>query len=236
MPRKIRVNAGQKAVSLPNGRIYDGPVEVVLTDDEFGDVKPSLFPTVLTDLGAVDGGVTGVLPVGLYVQASPDANGAQAATLNRELCLPVMNFDSGRLDRLAVRVGGQGTEASVIRLGLRSNDAGKPGAVVVEGTVDATTIGWKELVLDTPIAPGLLWLSLVGQGWTTTAPTFQTAFAPGLPFSVGSARAALDWAIGHSPALSFQENVTGTLAAHATFPAGSSNNLSIPLFALRRSA
>lgn len=55
MSHSIRVNAGHLGVVLPNGRIYDGPVEVVLTDSEFDAIPHDAFATgVLADLAGVD--------------------------------------------------------------------------------------------------------------------------------------------------------------------------------------
>lgn len=61
MSHLVRVNAGQKQVTLTNKRTYDGPADVTLTDDEFARLRPALFPSVLTDLGGGNDPVTGAL-------------------------------------------------------------------------------------------------------------------------------------------------------------------------------
>lgn len=54
MSRSIRVNAGKKSVALPDGRIYDGQVDVTLSDAQFQALGPTVFTSgLLTDMGAV---------------------------------------------------------------------------------------------------------------------------------------------------------------------------------------
>lgn len=54
MGRSVRVNAGNKGVSLSNGRIYDGPVTVTLTDEEWSRLSSNAVSSgVVSDLGAV---------------------------------------------------------------------------------------------------------------------------------------------------------------------------------------
>lgn len=51
MSHQVRVNAGYHSVTLPNGKIYTGPVDVVLSDDEFDQISSTAFDQILTDLG-----------------------------------------------------------------------------------------------------------------------------------------------------------------------------------------
>lgn len=53
MAHLIRVNAGQKNISLSNGKVYDGPVDVTLTDEQYDALRSTLFPSILTNLGPV---------------------------------------------------------------------------------------------------------------------------------------------------------------------------------------
>lgn len=53
MSHKVRVNAGQVKIALPDKNVYDGQVDVTLTDEQYAKIRPALFPTVLTDLGAL---------------------------------------------------------------------------------------------------------------------------------------------------------------------------------------
>lgn len=53
MAHRVRVNSGYTQVALPNGEVYDGPAEVVLSDDEFNRIRPEVFGSVLTDLGSL---------------------------------------------------------------------------------------------------------------------------------------------------------------------------------------
>lgn len=54
MPRKIKVPEGVSQIALTDGRVYTGEVEVVLTDDEFENLAPSLLDSgKVVDLGEV---------------------------------------------------------------------------------------------------------------------------------------------------------------------------------------
>jgi hypothetical protein len=53
MAHIVRVNAGKKGISLPDGNVYDGQVDVTLTDAEYARIHSTLFPSILTDLGSV---------------------------------------------------------------------------------------------------------------------------------------------------------------------------------------
>ncbi len=66
MPRNVEIASGKSNVILPNGRMYNAGDEVVLTDDEWGDVDPALVPGTIIDNGATEeggggGAVTGPL-------------------------------------------------------------------------------------------------------------------------------------------------------------------------------
>lgn len=56
MPRNVEIAAGKYNVTLPNGRLYNAGDEVVLTDDEWGDVDPDLVPGTIIDNGATEEG------------------------------------------------------------------------------------------------------------------------------------------------------------------------------------
>jgi hypothetical protein len=49
----VRVNSGWEQIALPDGRPYDGPVDVTLTDEEFSRIVAAAFDEILTDLGPV---------------------------------------------------------------------------------------------------------------------------------------------------------------------------------------
>src|SRR4051794_20122517 len=54
MSRRIRVNAGHKGITLPNGETYDGEVTVTLTDAQYEAISATAFSSnILTDLGAI---------------------------------------------------------------------------------------------------------------------------------------------------------------------------------------
>lgn len=83
MARRIRINAGQTQVALPNGEVYDttgGEVEVTLTDAEYAKIRPSAFPTILTDLGAIPDVEITDLPSEVATDAEVAAATANLAT------------------------------------------------------------------------------------------------------------------------------------------------------------
>ena len=52
MAHNVLVNSGFTGVTLPNQQTYNGPVTVILSDDEFAAIAPSTFTDgVVTDLG-----------------------------------------------------------------------------------------------------------------------------------------------------------------------------------------
>jgi hypothetical protein len=56
LSRSVRVNAGKKSVTLPNGRTYDGQVDVTLSQADFDRISPTAFTggaPLLTDLGHI---------------------------------------------------------------------------------------------------------------------------------------------------------------------------------------
>jgi hypothetical protein len=54
MSHSIRVPAGRKSITLPDGKMYDGQVDVVLTDAQYLALHPNAFTSgLLVDLGAV---------------------------------------------------------------------------------------------------------------------------------------------------------------------------------------
>lgn len=217
---------------LPQIQFPDGAT--VIYAEVGGGSRQAIY--ALPNYGQADA-LRDVLPVGHYVMSSPSNNGAYNANLNREFCIPLLIFDTGRLDRLGCELSGLGSAGAVFRLGIRANDGGKPSrTVLAEGVVDATAGEWKEIAIDVPIKPGLLWLSIVGQGWTTTAPQFHTANWGPTPFgNIAGALTTMGWARGHGPQTLMQDSVVGTLADHLTVPQGSGVNLPIPLFVVRRS-
>lgn len=52
--KQVIVNSGQEQVSLPNGRVYNGPVTVTLTDEQYDQIPTSAFDGVLSVALAAD--------------------------------------------------------------------------------------------------------------------------------------------------------------------------------------
>lgn len=62
------------------------------------------------------------------------------------------------LTRIGITVTSGADTGRTVRLGLYADSNGRPGEVVVDaGTVDASTTGYKELVIDVTLTPGRYW-------------------------------------------------------------------------------
>lgn len=80
MARTVQIAAGLKTVQLPNGFAYDGGALVVLTDDQYKQIKASLFPGTLIDLGPAADVGDEVVDQGSAVAQVTTANGIDLAT------------------------------------------------------------------------------------------------------------------------------------------------------------
>lgn len=77
---------------------------------------------------------------------------------------------STNLTGLAVNVTTAGSAGAVQRLGARADNAGRPGALIVDlGTVDATTTGVKTIAASIAVAAGVpIWIVSAAQGAPAT--------------------------------------------------------------------
>jgi hypothetical protein len=129
----------------------------------------------------------------------------QGMTLNRLYAMPFFVGRACVLDRLAQRVTVAGASSNTIRLGLYSDDNGKPGALLVDaGTADATTTGVKALTVSVAIAQGLYWLATVAQTGTACSCHGNTTNVkmPGMPTLASDLATHSSWT---------QDSVTGGL-------------------------
>lgn len=105
------------------------------------------------------------LKSGLYY--SPNIGNDLAVTTmgaGNETCLP---FDIGNavtIDRIGIEVT-TFLAATFFRLGVRSDDTGYPGSLLLDaGQVDASSNGFKEIVISLALVPGKYWVSGTVQG------------------------------------------------------------------------
>lgn len=161
-----------------------------------------------------------LLPSGLYVPGVRSMNNAQGLTKNRELCIG-LDLAPQRLARVALAVW-SAAEAFSLRVGIRADQNLQPAAPVKEDVIAVASgsTGWKEttnLAYDHP--GGILWLSIVGQGWATTAPNVRGNSPHHEPFIRPWAQATFltlaNMPLGEGVPLACgrQDNVTGALPA-----------------------
>lgn len=88
---------------------------------------------------------------------------------------PVRIDDPATIDRIRIEVVSAGTAGAVVRVGLYEDDAGIPGALLVDaGTVDATSTGFKDAVVSQLVGPPLVWVGVVHQGGASTKATLRS--------------------------------------------------------------
>jgi hypothetical protein len=151
---------------------------------------------------------------GRYVWV-PAPTSTQAAANNTLTAVPVF-LPPGWIDRLCCEVTAAGSAGSVVRLGAyKFNPTGFPvGALLADGgTVDATTIGAKEVTVSIYHPGGLIFLAGVAQGGPTTNPTLRIFSQPQyVPHgSLTSASTRNCWQGGASGALPDPYPTTATL-------------------------
>lgn len=91
--------------------------------------------------------------------------------------VPVILAASATLIRIGIEVTSAGTTGSLIRLGIYA-DSGEnsPGSLLLDaGTVSGESTGFPNLTIAETLAPGIYWLSAVGQGTPATEPTLRSA-------------------------------------------------------------
>jgi len=181
-----------------------------------------------------------VLPVGLYFPLAPMTNNTVTLTKDLEYCYPVLLPGSGTLSSLRLGINNNPDGTPVLRMAIRADNGGLPGAVVSETSFTATA-GAKDWNPGYAYS-GQFWISIVGQGWSATAmtiPACNSPFTPFMPVMLAAARADAGWAAGHTINASTKSGVTGTIAASAGVPSSPTTTTLgglIPAFYARRGA
>lgn len=112
---------------------------------------------------------------------APQGVGAKTAGIEGyEYAVPFVPARSCTIIRLGAAVETTaGSAGALLRFGLRAGSftTGKPAATVLAdgGTADATTTGWKEVVVSQAVTAGLLYfITVTHQGAASTRPTLVT--------------------------------------------------------------
>jgi len=183
----------------------DGVVTTAkLADNAVTSVK--IADGVILDVDVAAKGIT-YPRSGSYLQPPHTNVQTLVLTLNELRACPLPVGKAVTLDRIGLEVT-TAVATAVVRLGIYADDGnGYPGALVLDaGTIDASTTGFKEIVINQALAAGLYWLVGVAQ---TAAPTVRatSGAVPGL--SVATSQSTLAGAYT-------QAGVTGALPANFT--------------------
>jgi hypothetical protein len=139
--------------------------------------------------------------VGKWYATAPSAIATGIPPESFERAVPIRVARDCTIDQLAVGVTVVGSAGAVIRLGVRADNNGAPGTLLVDaGTVDGTATGTPTATLGTPLALTAgtrVWLTAVVQGAATTRPTVRqnTATTPLGGIGADTATLALDTAL-----------------------------------------
>lgn len=144
------------------------------------------------------GAGTGVTPQLGYYVGPLGSRTTLAMAASVEYAAPLYLAAPGTLSRLGAEITVAGAGSAVIRLGVRADNNGIPGALLLDaGTVpgDAVTAAGIEISgLTLPVVPGRYWLTGTAQGGTPTVRANSgdvwPGAAPTLASAVGSASSA----------------------------------------------
>jgi hypothetical protein len=106
--------------------------------------------------------------------------GPQALVDEREVAVPFIVASPGTIDRIGVSISDTaGSTGSLLRLGIRANDNGYPGATVAldAGTVSGEVLTSVTITVSHAVTAGLHWLTVTSQGAAGTQPKLQSAGA-----------------------------------------------------------
>jgi hypothetical protein len=89
------------------------------------------------------------------------------------LYAPMYLSNDANIDRIVIEVATSASEFGNVRLGIYdSNGKGLPGSLIVDaGTVNASTVGIKQVIVD-EIIDGLVWIAVLIQGGAVSLKSF----------------------------------------------------------------
>lgn len=82
MPRSVSIAAGQSNIQLPNGNAYDGGATVILTDEQYEQIRADLIGDLIIDNGPTARPGDMVYIQGVDVPAPAALTSADAAGAN----------------------------------------------------------------------------------------------------------------------------------------------------------
>lgn len=190
------------ATPLANGIAASGTALLASRDDH---VHPS-----------AGGGA--LLPTGKYVQLMGSVNAGFTPAVNREYIVGFL-LAAQVIDRLAMKVNNTPDAGTQVRIGIRAGTTGLQGAIAATQTVALTGgAGWKTGVYSYSHPGGVLFISYVFQGWTTTAPSMDGGQVSSsnvganvllVPTAAGVDN-LVDMAAGNQPWIGYQDGITSS--------------------------
>jgi hypothetical protein len=177
-------------------------------------------------------GALPTIPAGKYLQPLGTNGTYNPLTLNYEFCQGIL-LGAQTIAEVGQSVDGTGV-ACTLRVGIRADEAGLPGAVQVQGTVAVNTSGYKMVAVNYAHPGGVLWLSFCYQG--TTAPGVQQINVYAIsgaawPKVTPAVLPGLTWTATQGPAIGFQNAGAGALPA--TFVNEAVNDFNQPSYVLK---
>jgi hypothetical protein len=163
-------------------------------------------------------GNSALVPSGLWVALNGAANGQVTPTKNQEYAVPFL-VGPQTINQLAFLLANTPDSGAVVRLGIRADAGGKPGAPQIDNPITVTVNAWNSVTVNYAHPGGILWVTYTSQNWTTTGPALSTAQSSansGVQIGTGSALSTLGWATGHGPQIGSQSGVSGALPSTFT--------------------
>jgi hypothetical protein len=171
---------------------------------------------------------------GPSIDIAADAT-ASALVDEQERAVPLIVLVAGTIDRIGVKtVGTVGSSGSVIRLGIRNDAGGYPGATVIldAGTVIGTANADLAITVSQALPAGIYWLTCTSQGAASTQPSVNSGpnGTARLTLTGNTSQAAVsnpNWSSATAP---IQTGVSGALPSSWT---GTSRASQWPLISVR---
>lgn len=111
-----------------------------------------------------------------YYYGSPGYGTTTRLCTDQELqAAPIFIPQAVTLTSISINCTTLGGTGSVVRLGIYKDNAGRPGALLLDaGTVSTNTTGTKTITISQAVSPGLYWLAACAQGTPSPNPTAES--------------------------------------------------------------
>jgi hypothetical protein len=181
MSRLVIIAPGYNQISLPNGRVYNAGNQVILSDEDFSDIRASAIGTVVIDGGFVapGGGTTGSLTNAELRATAVPISANSLDTLLSRTSNSVADFAAGRFRNAGGKVVIASGAAGFLQ--LRNPPTSPVNLIVTEFVLTATQLCevefWSDTTLTTPTARSIQMPNRAYEGFVTTNGVVSTAAA-----------------------------------------------------------